>query len=140
MTKLQVLSVANLSPIYMEAMQAHYTVHQRLHDSDPAEFARVAPGIVAIAASGESKVGAALMDQLPALKIISVMGVTFACAVVRPSELFRVPDAAPTSSSLTPASTVSKYGATTSPKPRPRASGKSRASPSSAGPTSARAR
>ena len=77
MTKLQVLSVANLSPVYMESMLAHYTVHQRLHESDPAEFARVAPGIVAIAASGESKVGAALMDQLPALKIISVMGVGY---------------------------------------------------------------
>jgi lactate dehydrogenase-like 2-hydroxyacid dehydrogenase len=49
----------------------------RLHETDPAAFAQVAPRIVAIAASGESKVSAALMDQLPALKIISVMGVGY---------------------------------------------------------------
>ena len=73
----EVLSVANLPPFLMEPLQAAYTVHQRLHETDPAAFAQVAPRIAAIAASGESKVGAALMDQLPALKIISVMGVGY---------------------------------------------------------------
>jgi len=73
----EVLSVANLSPFFAEPLKAAYTVHQRLNETDPAAFAQVAPRISAIAASGESKVGAALMDQLPALKIISVMGVGY---------------------------------------------------------------
>ena len=73
----EVLSVANLSPALMKQLTAAYTVHQRLHETDPAAFALVAPRITAIAASGESKVSAALMDQLPALKIISVMGVGY---------------------------------------------------------------
>jgi hydroxypyruvate reductase len=75
--KPHVLSVANLSPVYMDAMQPHYTVHQRLHETDATAFERVAPLVVAIAASGESKVGAALMDRLPGLKVISVMGVGY---------------------------------------------------------------
>ncbi|MEO8151948.1 MAG: 2-hydroxyacid dehydrogenase [Rhizobacter sp.] len=58
-------------------MQAAYTVHERLHETDPAAFVKVAAQISAIAASGDSKVGAELMDQLPALKIISVMGVGY---------------------------------------------------------------
>jgi lactate dehydrogenase-like 2-hydroxyacid dehydrogenase len=69
--------VANLSPALMKQLTAAYTVHQRLHETDPAAFALAAPRITAIAASGESKVSAALMDQLPALKIISVMGVGY---------------------------------------------------------------
>jgi lactate dehydrogenase-like 2-hydroxyacid dehydrogenase len=73
----QILAVATLSPVYMDAMRQHYSVHQRLHETDPAAFARVAPQIVAIAAGGESKVGAELIAQLPALKIISVMGVGY---------------------------------------------------------------
>ncbi len=73
----EVLCVANLSPFFVEPLQAAYTVHQRLHETDPAAFAIAAPRIGAIAASGESKVGAGLMDQLPALKIVSVMGVGY---------------------------------------------------------------
>ena len=73
----EVLCVANLSPFYLDPMRAAYTVHQRLNESDPAAFALAAPRITAIAASGESKVTAELMDQLPALKIISVMGVGY---------------------------------------------------------------
>ena len=72
-----VLAVANLSPFFLDPLRAACTVHLRLNETDPAAFAQVAPRIVAIAASGESKVGAALMDQLPALKIISVMGVGY---------------------------------------------------------------
>ena len=76
-SKHEILSVANLSPLLMDALNSHYVVHQRLHETDPAAFALAAPRITAIAASGESKVTAALMDQLPALKIISVMGVGY---------------------------------------------------------------
>lgn len=73
----EVLAVANLSPFFLDPLRAEYTLHQRLNETDPAAFALAAPRIAAIAASGESKVGPALMDQLPALKIISVMGVGY---------------------------------------------------------------
>jgi hydroxypyruvate reductase len=75
--KPDVLSVANLPPFLMEPLAAAYTVHARLHETDPAAFAALAPRIRAIAASGESKVGEALIAQLPALEIISVMGVGY---------------------------------------------------------------
>ena len=54
-----------------------YTVHPALHETDPAAFAKIAPTIRAIAASGESKVPVSLMAQLPALEIVSVMGVGY---------------------------------------------------------------
>ena len=73
----EVLTVANLSPLLMDALHQAFVVHHRTHESDPAAFALAAPRIQAIAASGESKVGAGLMDQLPALRIISVMGVGY---------------------------------------------------------------
>ena len=76
-SSLEVLAVANLSPFFVDPLRAAYTVHQRLNETDPAAFALAAPRIVAIAASGESWVSAELMDQLPALKIISVMGVGY---------------------------------------------------------------
>jgi lactate dehydrogenase-like 2-hydroxyacid dehydrogenase len=74
---IEILSVANPPPFLLEPLQAKYVVHQRLHESDPAAFAAVAPKIRAIVASGESKVGAALIAQLPALEVISVMGVGY---------------------------------------------------------------
>jgi len=77
LSDIEVLAVANLSPLLQRALQAAYTVHQRLHETDPAGFAAAAPRIRAIAASGESRVGADLMQQLPALEIVSVMGVGY---------------------------------------------------------------
>jgi hydroxypyruvate reductase len=74
---IDILSVANPPPFLLEPLQAKYIVHQRLHESDPAAFAAIAPRIRAIAASGESKVGAELIAQLPALEVISVMGVGY---------------------------------------------------------------
>ena len=76
-SKPEVLSVANLHAFFAEPLAAAYRVHQRLHETDPAAFAAVAPRIRAIAASGESKVGADLLAQLPALEIVSVMGVGY---------------------------------------------------------------
>lgn len=73
----QVLSVAKLSPLLLPQLQAAFAVHDRLHETDAAAFARVAPQLRGIAASGESKVGAALIAQLPALEVISVMGVGY---------------------------------------------------------------
>ncbi len=72
-----ILTVAKLPPFLMEPLQAAYEVHDRLHESDPAAFARVAPLIRAIAGGGESKVPRSLMEQLPALEIVSIMGVGY---------------------------------------------------------------
>jgi len=74
---LDVLAVAKLSPFLAEPLHANYRVHDRIHETDPQAFAELAPRIRAIAASGESKVGAELIGQLPALEIISVMGVGY---------------------------------------------------------------
>jgi len=72
-----VLAVTKLSPLYMERLQARYEVLDRLHETDPVAFAAIAPRIRAMAASGESRVAAELIAQLPALQIISVMGVGY---------------------------------------------------------------
>ena len=77
MTSPSVLSVAKLSPLLASQLDAAFTVHDRMHQTDPAAFAAAAPAIRAIAASGESKVGAELIAQLPKLEIISVMGVGY---------------------------------------------------------------
>ena len=77
MSKPDVLSVANLPPFLMEPLTAAYTVHQRAHEGDAAAFAALAPRVRAIAASGESKVGAELLAKLPALEIVAVMGVGY---------------------------------------------------------------
>lgn len=71
------LAVAKPSPLLAPQLAAHFTVHERLHETDPAAFAAVAPSIRAISASGESKIPASLIAQLPALEIISVMGVGY---------------------------------------------------------------
>jgi lactate dehydrogenase-like 2-hydroxyacid dehydrogenase len=75
--ELHVLSVAKLSPLLAPQLAAAFRMHDRLHELDPAAFAQVAPQVRGIAASGESKVSAALMAQLPALEVISVMGVGY---------------------------------------------------------------
>ncbi len=77
MPEREVLTVAQLSPVLLNALRAACTVHDRLHETDPAAFAAAAPRITAIAGTGESRVDAALMDQLPALRLISVMGVGY---------------------------------------------------------------
>lgn len=77
MPPIEILVVAKLPPFLMEPLRANFVVHDRLHETDPAAFAAVAPRIRAIAASGESKVGKELIDRLPALEIVSVMGVGY---------------------------------------------------------------
>jgi len=72
-----VLAVARLSPLLLPQLQAAYELHDRLHETDPAALAVIAPQVRAIAASGESKVSAELIARLPALEIISVMGVGY---------------------------------------------------------------
>ena len=75
--KPHVLAIARLSPLLMPQLQAAFELHERLHETDPAAFEKLAPEIRAIAASGESKVSAELIAKLPALEIISVMGVGY---------------------------------------------------------------
>ena len=77
MSKPEVLVVAKLWPPLMQALQAEFTVHDRTHESDQAAFAALAPRVRALCGGGESKVTRALLDQLPALEMISVFGVGY---------------------------------------------------------------
>lgn len=77
MSEIDVLTASRLPPLYLDPLKAAYRVHDRLHETDAAAFAAVAPRIRAIAASGESKVPASLIEQLPALQLVSVMGVGY---------------------------------------------------------------
>jgi hydroxypyruvate reductase len=72
-----ILTVVNLPPFYLEGLKAAFEVHERLHETDPAAFARVAPTIRAVTGGGESQVPRLLMDQLPALEMVSIMGVGY---------------------------------------------------------------
>ncbi|MBE0550390.1 MAG: 2-hydroxyacid dehydrogenase [Rubrivivax sp.] len=94
---IDVLAVARLSPLLAPQLAAAYTVHDRLHETDPAAFAAVAPRIRGIAASGDSKVDVELIARLPALEIISVMGVGYdgidvAAAKVRGVQVTHTPN------------------------------------------------
>lgn len=77
MSKPEILVVAKLWPPLMEALLAEFVVHDRIHESDPAAFAEVAPRIRGISANGESKVPRELIAKLPALEVISVFGVGY---------------------------------------------------------------
>lgn len=77
MSRPSILAVSALSPFLMEPLQAAYVVQDRLHESDPPAFAHVAGSIRAVVGGGESKVTRALMDQLPALEMISIFGVGY---------------------------------------------------------------
>jgi hydroxypyruvate reductase len=75
-SKPAVLSVARLSPLLTPQLAAAFEMHL-LPELDAAALARLAPRLRGIAASGDSKVPADLIAQLPALEIISVMGVGY---------------------------------------------------------------
>ena len=77
--KPELLTVAKLAPFLMQPLQQTFTVHDRLHENaaDSAAFEAAAPRIRAICGSGESKVSAELMARLPALEVISIMGVGY---------------------------------------------------------------
>lgn len=72
-----VLTVMNLPPFYLEPLRQAFTVYERLHETDPEAFAKVAPTIRAVTGGGESQVPRALQDRLPALEIVSIMGVGY---------------------------------------------------------------
>jgi hydroxypyruvate reductase len=73
----QILTVAKLPPFLLEPLNDAFAVHDLLHQSDPAAFAKVAPEIRGICGGGESKVPRSLLEQLPALEIVSIMGVGY---------------------------------------------------------------
>jgi hydroxypyruvate reductase len=70
MTKPDLLTVAKLPPFLLDPLQAAFTVHA---NADSAPQGRIR----AVCGGGESKVGAALIAQLPALEIVSIMGVGY---------------------------------------------------------------
>lgn len=70
---IEVLAMPDVKPLLLEPLSAAYAVHR----ADKPAFAQVAPYIRAIAATGESRVPADLMRQLPALEVIAVMGVGY---------------------------------------------------------------
>jgi hydroxypyruvate reductase len=73
----EILTVAKLPPFLMEPLNEAFIVHDRLHDSDPVAFSKVAGRIRGVCGGGESKVPRSLMAQLPALEIVSIMGVGY---------------------------------------------------------------
>jgi hydroxypyruvate reductase len=77
MTKPHILQVAKLSPYLTEKLHQAFTVHDRVHESDPVAFATIKGSIAAIIGGGESKVPASLIAQLPALRMISIFGVGY---------------------------------------------------------------
>jgi hydroxypyruvate reductase len=77
MTKPQILQVAKLSPYLTEKLHQAFTVHDRVHETDPAAFAAIKGSIAAIIGGGESKVPASLITQLPALRLVSIFGVGY---------------------------------------------------------------
>ena len=72
-----VLAVAKPSPLLAPRLNAAFEVHALDATLPAGVAAETAPRIRAIFASGESKVTAELIAQLPALEIISVMGVGY---------------------------------------------------------------
>ena len=77
MSDIHVLAASKLSPLYASQVSDGFVLHDRLHEVDPVAFERVASQVRAIAAGGESKVPAELIRRLPALELISVMGVGY---------------------------------------------------------------
>jgi len=77
LTQIPVLAASQLSPLYTALLDRSYQRLDRLHETDPAAFAVAAPTIHAVAAGGETRVSAELIARLPALEIISVMGVGY---------------------------------------------------------------
>ena len=72
-----ILVAAKTSPLLAPLLAAEFQLHQQSHEADGAAFAKLAPTIRGIAAGGNSTVTRALIARLPALEIISVMGVGY---------------------------------------------------------------
>lgn len=70
MPPIDVLAAPKASPLYLNAVREHFTVHENPEQA-PLERIR------AVAGGGESKVPADLIARLPALEIVSIMGVGY---------------------------------------------------------------
>ena len=70
MPPIDVLAAPKASPLYLNAVREHFTVHENPEQA-PLERIR------AVAGGGESKVPAELIARLPALEIVSIMGVGY---------------------------------------------------------------
>ncbi|MFM7705310.1 MAG: 2-hydroxyacid dehydrogenase [Rubrivivax sp.] len=77
LSSIDVLAAARLFPAYQAHLQQAFRFHDRSHEGDAAACAALAPRIRAVACGGESRVPASLIEQLPALEIISVFGVGY---------------------------------------------------------------
>lgn len=75
MAKIDLLAVTKPSPLLAPQLQDAFEVHEL--PLDPAAFAAIAPRIRALTGGGESQVSGELISQLPALEIISIMGVGY---------------------------------------------------------------
>jgi lactate dehydrogenase-like 2-hydroxyacid dehydrogenase len=64
------------SPLLLPQLQGDFVVHE-FHGMEPAEFAAIAPRIRAVFGGGESVVRGELIAQLPALEVITIMGVGY---------------------------------------------------------------
>lgn len=97
MSAYEVLAVAKLSPLLAQPLSREFVVHERLHETDPVRLAELAPRIRAIVGGGESRVSRELIASLPALEMISIMGVGYdgvdvAAALERGIRVSHTPD------------------------------------------------
>lgn len=77
MSRPELLATAPLSPFMAAQLNEHFIVHDRLHQTDGAAFARIAPRVRAVTGAGDSRVSGELIAQLPSLEIISIFGVGY---------------------------------------------------------------
>ena len=77
MSKLDILAMPKVHPLYLQELGAVYNVHTYQPEGGAEALATLAPRIVGLAAGGESIVPGSLIAQLPQLKILSVFGVGY---------------------------------------------------------------
>ncbi|MFP8966764.1 2-hydroxyacid dehydrogenase [Pokkaliibacter sp. CJK22405] len=72
-----VLGASALPEFLQSPLEKDFEFHDRLHKKDPAAFAEIAPRIRGLIVGGGSPVTKELLDQLPALEVISVFAVGY---------------------------------------------------------------
>ncbi|MBS0455030.1 MAG: 2-hydroxyacid dehydrogenase [Proteobacteria bacterium] len=75
MAKIDLLAATKPSPLIAPQLQEAFEIHEL--PLEPAALAAIAPRIRAITGGGESRISAELIAQLPALEVISIMGVGY---------------------------------------------------------------
>ena len=69
MSSPEILAMAHLSSLYLDLLNKSFVFHR----ASDGTYLEASQCIRAIAAKGESQIGSALIKQLPALEIISVV-------------------------------------------------------------------